>query len=200
MAGFDPNTLNQALAITGSAPVYGQSPGLSGGGQMDPATVARLKKMAEQNGMAAQAQFAEDIPGGSMSNGIAGPVGGEVAPPPVAAPPVDAQADTIKRAQDIVEGKSDGEALDPVAIERPEVESTEEKGAANQANAMNKMGSALGAIGNFYTGNWAGALQSAQGMIGKNQNAHDPKQQSSQSGGGANGMMSMLGGLFGKKG
>lgn len=41
-----------------------------------------------------------------------------------------------------------------------------EDGAANQKRAMGMLGSAVGAIANFYSGNWPGAAASASGLAG----------------------------------
>lgn len=82
------------------------------------------------------------------------------------------------------------------SLYRPESGSNDpaaEQGKKNQQQALGKIGSAIGAVANFYTGNWAGAAQSVAGMAGT---AEDQEERKAQ-GGGAGSALGFLGKLFG---
>jgi len=204
---FDPNMVNTALSMTGGQPVYGSSPGLSGGGQMDPATADRLRKQAAASGMQRQAEFAENIPGG-MIGGASGTdvakataiTNGGLDPAAEAMSDADAAAYYNKMNGDnywtpekmgAERRGGPGGSMDPSKMSGSGTQADPYKASTvnsqpakvadgtenaedpkkNQKEAMGKIGSILGAIGNFYSGNYVGAAQSAQGLMGGNKKA-----------------------------
>jgi hypothetical protein len=129
--------------------------------------------------------------GASLGNVSAGltpgtPAPAAAAPAPSAEPATPAAPavpDYVKKAQEMtkvggaVSGMSAGD----------------NEGKKNQQQALSKAGALLGAVANFYTGNWAGAAQSASGMFGTSEQQAERKAAQ----GDAAGAAGMLGGLFG---
>jgi hypothetical protein len=127
------------------------------------------RALADANGMRAQAEKVEHEPGGSLA----------AAPGPMTqiaqqqyAPPAAPQVGPAAEAQ----------------------MSSEERGAQNQQEAIGKIGSALSAVGNFYTGNWMGAANSVRGMAGGDQ---EQKKKQGGAGGMDPNMLTSIMGMFG---
>jgi hypothetical protein len=68
----------------------------------------------------------------------------------------------------------------------------EEQGKQNQQAMIGKLGSALGAVGSFYSGDMMGAISGVQGMMGDGKEDEKKKQ-----GGMDSGMLSSIMGMFG---
>lgn len=127
------------------------------------------RALAEANGMRAQAEKVEHELGGSMA-AAPGPMT-QIAQQQYAPPPVPAPTGPAAEAQ----------------------MSPEERGKQNQQEAIGKIGSALGAIGSFYSGDMMGAANSIRGMTGGAQ-----EQKKKQGGGGMDpNMLSSIMGMFG---
>ena len=118
---------------------------------------------------------------GSVSEKLQAPMEQQA---PAAQPVVEEKPDFIQQAQSMV--GSAGAVANSAGGE-------EDQGKKNQQQAMNKIGSVLGAIGNFYSGNYAGMANSISSIGGttEQQQARKAKEGSSS------GALGMIGGLFG---
>jgi hypothetical protein len=84
---------------------------------------------------------------------------------------------------------------------RQVAQSNQQRGAADQQEGMQKVGSLLSAVGNYYTGNWTGAAQDLRGLGSNAPPGQAPApgalpQQQDQGGGASKGFDAMN--LFGK--
>lgn len=133
---------------------------------------------------------------------IAGGGGAGTPPPALSTPPPQQPPETLEPPAPVPQ------ATDSEVPGKPET--AQARGAENQQAAFGKIGSALGAIGNFYSGNYVGAVNSLRGLSGESNEQKQKKQRAAaqaqqggaqpaegQQSGAGNMLGGLLGGLFG---
>lgn len=180
---WNQNTIRQASGIAGyqlpdevhqlAAPASAPAPEPYAGNPTALSANDARRAWAQASGMQAQAEKMERVPGGSAA----------ASPGPMAqiadrqfTPAVDTSA--------AAPGTAAAQAL----------MTPEERGQQNQANAMNKLGSIIGAVGSFYSGDMMGAANSVRGLTG---GESDLAKQGKSKGGGNSNMLSGIMGMFG---